>query len=125
MRRSHDRAGTRRFWIKRVVLVLLVVLVFFLGVSVWGVYEKYKESKERKEELAHTLLELEKREIDLRQKVEALETERGVESEIRSKYQVAKEGEGVIYLVENQNNDMEVAPPKRSVWEWLLSWFGF
>ena len=125
MRRTHDRTGARRFWIIRAVLVLLVALVLFLGVSVWGVYEKYRESKQRKEELAHTLAELEKREIDLRQKVEALETDRGVESEIRSKYQVAREGEGVIYLVENQNNDAEVEVPKRSIWEWLLSWFGF
>lgn len=125
MRRSHDKSFVHKFWVRRAVLIALLVLILLLGMSVWGVYGKYKEVKERKEELAQALGELEKREIDLKQKVGALDTERGIEGEIRSKFQVAKEGEGVIYLVDNVTTTERVDVPKKSIWGWLLGWLGF
>ena len=124
MRRSHDTSIVRKLWIRRGLLVILTCLVLLLGGSIWGIYEKYREAKQRKEELSHTLQELEKREAELKMKVEALATERGVESEIRSKFQVAKEGEGVIYLVEGKTAEPEVPAPQQNIWSWLLSWFG-
>ena len=82
------------------VLALLGLVVLFFLYSVYGAYGKVQETNTIKEQRAAVLSELEVREEVLQQEIDRLSTPKGLEEEIRSKFEVAKEGEEVIVIVE-------------------------
>jgi len=96
------------------VLVLLGIVVFFLGRATWDVYQKAKLTSENRQEALNELTRLQKQEATLKAELERLQTDRGIEEELRSKFNVAKEGEQVITIVSPQNttenSDDQVLP---------------
>jgi len=80
--------------------VALLLVVFFLGRATLDVYEKARETKDRRLESLRRLDELKAEEAALREKLSALETERGIEETVREKFNVAKDDEEVIKLVD-------------------------
>lgn len=125
MSRPNEGRLKKRLFFLRMVSVGLVGVILLLGFSVWGVYFKYRETKEKKVELQKEMSTLEAREASLKAKLANFDTERGIEEEIRSKFQVAKEGEGVILLVEPNEKSTTTSTDARSVWEKMLGWLGF
>ncbi len=81
------------------VLLVFFVLLFFIGKAAWNTYGKMTQSSERRQQAEAELAELESRYDALSEKVEYLETEKGIEEEIRTKFNVAKEGEKVFVIV--------------------------
>ncbi|MFC1733185.1 septum formation initiator family protein [candidate division KSB1 bacterium] len=81
-------------------LVVLVVVSVFLTHGVWGVYQQEHITRINKNQRLTHLEELEIREKALQKEINRLSTERGIEEEIRQKFEVAKEGERVIVIVE-------------------------
>lgn len=89
----------RRLYSKTVLLVLLIVIVLLIR-GVYGVYAKEQESSVEVERMKNKKVELESRFAEIKQNEEMLKTPQGIEAEIRSKFDVAKDGEGVIIVVE-------------------------
>ena len=94
-------------------LILLALVSFFLLNAVLEVYKKEKETRINKNQQLFQLEELEKRQIALEEEILRLSTPRGVEEEIRQKFEVAKEGEGVIVIVDIPKSDGERKVYKR------------
>jgi cell division protein FtsB len=89
-----------------------------LSYSVWGAYLKESDTNERWKSRESVLTELQGRESELQTEIDRLETAKGIEAEIRSKFEVAKEGEEVIVIVEPPKEDGEViTPEEKSFWE--------
>ncbi|MFA6339194.1 MAG: septum formation initiator family protein [Candidatus Paceibacterota bacterium] len=84
---------------KVIVLILLVVLVIAAN-STWKVYQKERESADKLSEIQKKYNDIKNREKDLANIVSRLKTDQGKEEEIRNKFQVAKDGEEVIILVD-------------------------
>jgi len=93
-------------------LIILFLILFFVVKGFFGVYQKYSFSKDEllKSESELQLLKDKKEKID--HKIQNLETETGIEQEIRSKFDVAKEGEKLIVIVEDEKKDEVVAEEK-------------
>ena len=102
----------------RPVVFLLGVLVVFLSVSVYERYTVEREMAKRKAETENERQELLDRKIMLEERVRYLNGERGIEEEIRTHFDVAKEGEKVIILVgeENPPTEIEVSPSPTKPW---------
>ncbi|NQV93445.1 septum formation initiator family protein [Candidatus Kaiserbacteria bacterium] len=81
-------------------LILLIIMSIFLTHGVWGVYQQEVQTRVNKNQRVAHLEELEVRRNALQDEINRLNTERGIEEEIRQKFEVAKEGEGVIVIVE-------------------------
>lgn len=79
--------------------VLLVVLVF-AGMSAYGRYSIAVEMAARKEAIERELAELEARRAALSEEVEYITSERGIEAEMRRQFDVAREGEQVVIIVD-------------------------
>jgi hypothetical protein len=62
-----------------------------------------------------SLEELKGRASVLESKVEYLENERGIEEELRNRFDVAKEGEQVIILLDADRGEKKVPPPATRV----------
>ena len=81
-------------------LFVLAVLCILLIPGVFEVYQQERETRVNKNQQLSHLEELIEREEALQEEIDRLNTERGVEEEIRQKFEVAKEGERVIVIVD-------------------------
>jgi Tfp pilus assembly protein PilX len=83
------------------ILLLLFVLTLFLVKAAWNVHTKERASSEALARSTAELAKLEAREASLTSAVAYLGTPAGVETEIRTKFRVAKEGELVAVILED------------------------
>jgi cell division protein FtsB len=95
-----DKQKIRRFCYSKITIAIIIVLVVMMIPGVYGIYTKVSESSKDRKSAERELVGLENREKMLVEKVERGNSERGQEEQIREKFNVAKEGESVIVLVE-------------------------
>lgn len=109
----------------RPFLVFLCIPVGFVTYVAWHAYSTAQETRERRIELAGELARLDDRTTALEYDIANLDDPRGVEAALRKRYEVGKEGEELIVLVEDQK------PPEQNVlplhtptlWEKVKGWF--
>ena len=96
-------------WRRLAAAGLLIILA--IGVrGVWGVYKKAQESHKLRVEAEAKLNDLKQREAELRSDISILRTDRGVEEQLRERYDLAKDNEGVVVIVEPPAPPAEPAP---------------
>ena len=103
--------------------MLLGVLALMFAYGVIGFMGKMKETSRNRKIAEEKVAELSKQKEKLSSDIGKLQTEEGVEENIREKFGLAKEGEEVIVVVEDKNQ-LETLPAEPSgFWAWLKSWF--
>jgi len=125
MSNFHQKRKIRKFLYSPLTIVPLVVIVFLLGTSVWSVYTKERETRIKRDRQTAELEALEVRASALKTEIDRLGTERGREEEIRSKFEVAREGESVIVIVDPQKEVETEAEdvPREGFWGRIFNWF--
>ena len=120
----HERRKLKQFLYSKGTLVALAALAVVLGNASWNIYEKERASVARRAEREAELADLTERSAVLAAEIERLSTARGVEEEIRKKFEVAGPGEGVIILVEPPR-EATVTPRTRGagIVGWVRSFF--
>ncbi len=113
----HDHV--RLLW-QRLLIALLVVLSIFSTVAVWKVFWKEHESSALRKEAESRLSDLEVRHGKLAADIASLKTDFGKEKILRGEYDVGKEGERLIVIVEPP-----AAPPQATSTPWYerLKWW--
>lgn len=81
-------------------IVVLIILCVWLIRGVWDVYMQERQTRINKDQRLSHLEELQEREYALQTEIDRLNTDRGIEAELRQKLEVAKEGEQVIVLLD-------------------------
>jgi cell division protein FtsB len=97
----------------RPVILVLCLIFLFLLVSVYERYGIEREMSKRRAATEQEKVELIERKEELEEKVEYLAGERGLEEEIRTHFDVAKEGEKVIILTGEEKQ--EIVPVQTEV----------
>ncbi|MCX6735541.1 MAG: hypothetical protein NTZ13_00475 [Candidatus Parcubacteria bacterium] len=119
-----EKQKTRRLMYSSPMLVFLAILFVFFASRIWGLYQTNREAVRKANEAKAELRSLEERKTDLEKRVSFLKTERGQESEIREKFMVGKEGEGVILVVDTpQATTTKESAPEPSAWSRFLNFF--
>ena len=101
---------------------LFIILIFF----VWGVYGfmvKMRETQKNKKESEAKVTQLEKSQAKLSTDINKLQTPGGIEEDIRDKFGLAKEGEGMIVVVEDKNSPAIPAENKGGFFSFFMNWF--
>lgn len=109
--------------------------IFLLGIALsFSVYDRYIVSKEMQQKLDDRYAELERleeRALLLESKVEYLSDERGLEEELRNRFDVAKEGEQVVVLVDSKRNQRATVSEsledgsredEKGFWDFIFFW---
>lgn len=104
----YEKRKLRNILYSKAILSILGILILLLLYSVWGVYEKERETRVKKSQRVEILDELRGRETLLQNEVDRLSTERGIEEELRSKFEVAREGEEVIVIVDAPEDEIVI-----------------
>lgn len=102
------------------VLILLILLIF-CAQGVWNIFQKHAESKRNLARVELEMQELKDRKDILEKEVNDLQTDEGLESEVRSRFQVSKEGEKVIIFNEQDQSDSAIGDTdetgEKSLWQ--------
>lgn len=111
-----------RLYSKTTVFCLLIFALLFAK-GVVNIYIKERESRKNKEQAEVELVNMQNRAEELRHASLRLKTPVGIEKEIRSKFGVAKKGEKVILIVEDEK--VEELGEKEALFSRFLKVFKF
>lgn len=103
----------------------LAAIVIFLAFSNWNIFQKLKTSIDFRQTAEVNLKDQTDMENQLQAKVSELQTENGLEKEIRERYPVAKPGEEVIMIVPDNNAEATTAynvNQDGGWWQRFLKW---
>ncbi len=127
MREFQQRNRYKKYLYSKLVIFLLFVFLLMLGRATLNIYKKEKDSRVELERIEEQKAELEGRFNDIKAKAEHIQADAGIEAEIRKKFDVVKEGEGVIVIVEKEL-PLEVEQEKKNVlqrfWDSVKGVFG-
>ena len=112
----------------RLTLLILLLASFTISFAVYDRYVIEREMLDRRQTKEAQLHVMEDRRDELKERVEYLKGEQGIESEIRKYFDVALEGEKVVVLVGESEEESKISPvnkvivEEKSWWQRLLPW---
>lgn len=115
----------KSFFYSRGVRVFLAVVALYSVYSTYTVYKKKQESSEDVVKAEQRVIALSAKNTALLEDIDRLQTEEGLEAEIRSKYSVAKGSEQVVVLVEDEPAPVATTTEKKTLWVKVRGFFGF
>lgn len=101
----HEKRKLRNFFYSRVTIALLFALSAFISLSVYDRYEVAHEMEGKLEAKQAELEALQTRAAALEAKVRYLENDRGLEEELRNRFDVVREGEQTVILIDSRENE--------------------
>ncbi|MDP3955955.1 MAG: hypothetical protein Q8Q18_01805 [bacterium] len=111
---------------RRIGIVMLIVFVTFVSRGVMGVFKKNQIAMTAREAQFRRLDRLSTRHGELTTAVRRLESERGLEEELRSSFPVALPGEGVVVITEEPSSAIKETTKKnvtQTFFERIRGWF--
>jgi len=106
------------------VQAIVLVATIFVMVSAYTRYQIAVEMEDRRELMEQEAEALEERKNALETEVNYLSDERGIEAEMRRQFDVAKEGETVVVIVEDEEEEVEtyIEPESTKERRWYEFW---
>ena len=101
----HEKRKIRSFIYSKVSIFALLLVAVLMSVSVYNRYTVADEMKAKLETKRSELSELQSRAQLLESKVEYMKDARGIEEELRNRFDVAKEGEQVVVLLDPERGE--------------------
>ncbi len=104
-------------------IVFLLLVTLYVGYSAFALYGKYAEARDKKKEAEAALIEAQTREAQVKADLDKLSTDRGREEVIREKFNVVKEGEGVVVIPgDDETSTTDTNSQKKE--NFFQKWFG-
>lgn len=115
-----------KFWHSPIALISLFCVVVFFGYKMIDLIETERETSNKKELILDQINNLKDRENSLNNDILKLNTEEGREEVIREKYQVAKKGEKMVIIVDEESREDLVNDGRKNghgFWNWVKGIF--
>ena len=123
MRDLQERKRLRRVLNSPITCIALFIIVIFLIYTDYDIYKKNQITKINRIESDKKLALLKYKYEHLTASLEKLNTERGMEEELRNKFQVTKGGEEVLIVVDEDNSQKPAIVPNKSYWQRFKEFF--
>ncbi|HUC89135.1 MAG TPA: septum formation initiator family protein [Candidatus Paceibacterota bacterium] len=101
--REFKKKNKYDFWHSPLALGILFCLLALFAYNMVGLVEKAKDSSKKKSLILDQINTLKERQSSLSSDIAKLKTDEGVEETIRDKYQVVKQGEKEVVIVNDDN----------------------
>ena len=122
----HEKRKLKNILYSRVVLVLFLVPIVLVSMAAYDAFHAEREVRDRRVELASELVGLQARINTLEGNVTRLNEPRGMEEELRRRFDVGREGEQTIVLIEKTASATATSGntpiAERSWWRKALDW---
>ena len=120
----HEKRKFKRLLYSKLSLIILALIVIKLSFSVFDMYKKERDTRLKRIEQKNILYEFKKREKDLSDEIKRLSSEKGIEEEIRSKFEVGKKGESVVLIIDNpEEENIKNNIAEKNFWQRLKDLF--
>ena len=121
MREFQQRKMFRSLMYSKLAIFLLLVVFLFFIFSIIGVYGKNRKATGKNNEVESELNELRKKKDYFESEIDRLNTNAGAEEELRDKFQIAKPGERVLIIVDDDKDGKgESSQEKSPNWFWRI-----
>ena len=110
----------QKFWYSPLSLVVIFCILVIFAYNMIGLIQKNAEASKKKALQIETVDALRKRGSELTVNINKLNTEEGIEESIRDKYQVARVGENVVTIVDEQGQVSKPAPVVKEEGFWAF-----
>ena len=118
-RRSHSEE-ILRLSVKTAGTLLLLMVTIVLMHAAWGMYGKMTEAAQAKETAVAELARVEAQQQGVTTTLNEISSDRGEEAQIRSRFGVAKPGEGEIDVIRTVEASSTPPEPQESWWTSLF-----
>ena len=125
MLRASEKRLIRKIIFGKIGIVVLVIIFALFAKGTWGVYQKAQFAKEKRVHAEERLSVLQEQEVTLTQELKHLNTPRGLEEEMRKKFDVGQEGEQLIVLVDAPAPEIDILIVDTGVWGRIVEFLGF
>ncbi len=95
----HEKRKLKSWFYSKPMVAGLLIVAVLLSVSVYGRFKVEREMAAKRDQLAGELEVLRQHAATLEAEVGRLKSERGIEEEIRDRFEVSKRGEQVVLIV--------------------------
>jgi len=114
------------FWHSPLALGILFCLLVIFTYNMIGLIGKEMDSSKKKSLILDQINTLKDRESSLLSNINKLKTDKGIEEVIRDKYQVVKQGEKLVVIVDDNNKVLTStdATTYHSFWGFIKKMFG-
>lgn len=114
-----------KFWHSPIALIVLFCILILFGYKIIDLIQKERETAYKKDLVLNKVDNLNLRVSTLSKDILRLETEEGKEELIREKYQVAKEGEKMVIIVDEESKNSLITEEKTNhgFWNWIKGIF--
>ncbi len=103
-----------------------MIMTIMVSFSAYDRYLIARDMSERRTDIETEIKNLNERRSDLEKEVNYLESERGMEAEMRRQFDMAREGEKVILIVDDQNSVVEeISTTTNDIEEEVRAWYQF
>ena len=124
MRKFQEKRNWRDIVQSRPILILLGIIVIAFTWNVYGILARMQETVKNRKIEEDKITQLEQRKDKLTNDIANLKTEKGVEENIRDKFGLVKEGEGMIVVVDDKDQASAIkATPSGGFWSFLKNIF--
>ncbi len=113
----------RRVVRSKYALVLLGLFILFFGWNVIKFSGRMEEISRNKKNAEEKIIALQEQKDRLVSDINKLNTDKGVEDSIRDKFGLAKEGEGLVVVVDGVNTSKSTSSEDSGFWSKIKSWF--
>lgn len=121
-----ERKKIRKILYSKITLIALAVVLLLVGDGAWNIYQKAAIARAERDSAARSLADLQSRTAELQASLVQLQSERGVEEDIRQKFTVVRPGEDVVVVVDDstkKSENSEAVAPK-GFWARIASFLG-
>lgn len=121
-----ERKKFRQILYSKASIVILFVVFVLIAHGAWKVHEKASIAAAESGEAKLTLQEIQDRSKELEASLVRLKTERGIEEEVRQKFTVARPGEEIVVVVDEnaKKGKNGETPAEKSFWVGIWEFFG-
>lgn len=120
-----EKRRIKKLIYSKVTLVIVTVLLIFVARGTWDVYKKAEYAQTNEERAKQELQKLKEREDFLVNELRNLESVRGQEAELRSRFDVGREGEKLVVLVDAPEPIVHQEPAQDNFLTKIKNFFGF
>ncbi len=113
------RSDPVRLFARRLALLALFIIVIAACSALWDVYKKERDSRLFRNQAEAQLYNLSMQEDHLNAEIARLETSRGKEEVLRQNYELAREGENVIMIIEPPDAPVVPATSSPTMMRWI------
>jgi cell division protein FtsB len=123
MKDYQKNKNLKSFIYSRPVIILLFLLVLIFAYGVAGFWRRMQVTTENRVLAERKIADLEQEKKRLVSDIEKLKTDDGVEDSIRSKFGLAKAGEGMIVVVDQKDVVSNEEKEPSGVWSFIKNLF--